>query len=196
MFSKRTAFYLRNIGPREEKEEGGDGKRKCLVMDFQLQPFTPEQAGELNVKTRLFSSDGEPHPNVIACALGIEVGGNQKVTFFRAPDDEMPQSLTLRNVKVEPKLRVRRDGETPFFSAKLTLVTDGMPDPKDLLALIEGHASQFFLTFETEQGDLLEGAEQTEARKPGLRKQKKKGEIVPGVTMELDDNGQPTAGTH
>lgn len=165
MFKHRTAFYLRNISPREEKQEDGE-RRKCMVLDFQIEPFTPEQAAELNVKTRLFSSDGEPHPNVISAALGINVGGNQQVTFFRAPDAEMPQSMILRNVKVENKLRVRKDGETPAFSAKVTLVTDGMPDPKDLLALIEGHASQFFLTFETEQGDLLDDAA---ARTPALR---------------------------
>lgn len=199
MFKRRTAFYLRDIRPREEKEEGGDS-RKCLVLDFQLQPFTPEQAGELNVKTRLFGSDGEPHPNVISCALSIAVGGNQQVTFFRAPDAEMPESITLRNVKVEGKLQVRRDSETPAFAARVTLVTDGMPDPKDLLALIEGHMSQFFLTFETEQGDLLDDAE---ARKPALRHARGKGkrqgdELRPGVDGEFDDNGQPVAagGTH
>lgn len=195
MFEKRTAMYLRDVFPKEVKEDDGTS-RKCLVLKMQLQPFTAEQAGELNVKTRLFDSKGDAHQDVQAATLSIRINGLQGVTFHRAPDAEMPQSLVLRNITVEQSVKVRCDGETPQYAATFTLVTDGMPAPKDLLYLIEGHASQHFLTFEDEQGDLLEDEDQAAARKPALRHPKKgkaaKGEVRPGVKEEFDDTGAPT----
>jgi hypothetical protein len=173
MFAARTGFYLRDVSSREEKEEDGT-TRKCMVLSMQLQPFTADQANELNIKTRLFDSRGEAHPDVLNATLSVDVHGLQSVTFFRAPDAEMPQSLTLRNVTVESKAKVRKDGETPQYSAGFILVTDGMPGKDALLYLFEGQSEQHFLTFENEQGDLLENDEQAAERAPTLSKSERK----------------------
>lgn len=173
MFAARTGFYLRDVSSREEKEEDGT-TRKCMVLSMQLQPFTADQANELNIKTRLFDSRGEAHPDVLNATLSVDVHGLQSVTFFRAPDAEMPQSLTLRNVTVESKAKVRKDGETPQYSAGFILVTDGMPGKDALLYLFEGQSEQHFLTFESEQGDLLENGEQAAERAPKLSRTERK----------------------
>lgn len=154
MFENKTAVYLKEVFPQKEKVEDGD-HRKVIVLKLGIQPFTGAMAETMNVKGRLFDSKGEPHQNIISVALGIKVDGPQTVRIYRAPDHEMPITLELRNVKVEPSISVRADKETPQYAATLTLTTDGMPNPKDLMTLISLYTEQVLVTIEPEQGDML-----------------------------------------
>src|SRR5574341_425932 len=195
MLTKRTPCQLKSILIKDEKDEDGD-VRTVVKLRFAIAPFTKEQADELNVKSRLFdASTGEPHANVIDGKVAIESEGIQTVTFYRTPDDALPKGLVLRNVVVDKALKYRRE-KTPTLSAVLTLVTDGLPEPKALFYLIEGHGRSHYLAFESEQADLLEDEEQARARTPALRHpkgKKAKDELRPGVTEEFDDAGNATA---
>lgn len=169
MFAPKTAMTLAAVYPKRDKKADG-ALEKLLVLKVAVEPFTAAMAGDLNVKSRLFTAgSGDAHGDVMAAALGI-APGLQAVQFFRAPDPDMPVSVALRAVKVEPVLAVRKDKETNLYNATLTLNCH-MPDARDVLALIMGHAEQWFLTFENEQGDMLESEEQVE-RKPKRLKER------------------------
>lgn len=167
MFSPKTAMTLSDVHPKRDKKADGTSE-KILVLRLTVEPFTAEMAADLNVKSRLFSShSGDAHQDVLTANLAI-APGLQSVAFHRAPDPEMPVSVVLRAVKVEPTLVVRKDKETNLFNAALTLNCH-MPDAKDVLAFIVGHAEQWFVTFEREQGDMLESEEQVEQKPKRLR---------------------------
>lgn len=154
MFLAKTAVYLTDVHPKKERLEDGDD-RKVFVLKLSIQPFTGTMAEQMNVKSRLFDSKGEPHANVLGASLGIKVNGPQTLSIYRALGDEMPVSITLRNVEVQPSIYVRHDKETPQYAATLTVLTDGMPDPKVTQELISLYTEQVFVTIESEQGDML-----------------------------------------
>ena len=174
----KIAMYLKTLKGRDDTREDGT-KRRVLVLGWQLEPFTAKHANALGVKSHLFNSKGDPHAHVHRIELDITTEGPQRIRLSRAPDTktpiaEMPTGLELHNVAVEPVINVRKEGETPSYSAKLTLVTDGLPlDVKDYLYLFQGQTAQHFLTFEVEQGDLLEREAEAAARKPALRHPKR-----------------------
>jgi hypothetical protein len=180
MFPVKTAMTLAAVYPKREKREDGTTE-KVLVLKVTVEPFTSEMAGELNIKSRLFSAagGGEAHADVMGAHLAV-APGLQTVAFHRAPDPEMPVSVVLRAVKVEPKLVIRKDKETNLYNATLTLNAH-MPDARDVLAFFQGHAEQWFVTFEREQGDMLESAEDVEKKPRRLNRPR-----TPEQQQELD----------
>lgn len=178
MFPPKTAMTLTGVYPKRDKKADGTSE-KLLILKVAVEPLTSEMAADLNLKTRLFSSgSGEAHSDVLSASLSI-APGLQSVAFYRAPDPEMPVSVVLRAVKVEPALVVRKDKETNLFNGTLTLNCH-MPDARDVLAFFHGHAEQWFVTFEREQENMLDDQEATD------KKPKRLNPRTPAAQQELD----------
>lgn len=153
MFAPQTPMRLIGCNGKQLKEAKSE-RRRALVLSFQLQPFTPDHANDLNIKSRLFStSDGEPLKDVISTTLAISAPP-QHVRIFLATGNDAPISVELYAALVQPKLTVRKDREGPIFSATLHIVSD-YPSGDNLLLLMQRVTEQFFVTLETEQGDML-----------------------------------------
>lgn len=151
MFSPHTPMRL--IGCNGKQIREGNERRRALVLTFQLQPFSPDMAADLNVRNRLFSvNTGEPLPDVLGTKLAITVAP-QRVEIRLAPDQGRP-SVELIAVSVQPVLNVRKDKEGPVYSATLSLLCD-YPSGDNLLLLMQKVTEQFFVTMTPEQGDML-----------------------------------------
>lgn len=151
MFNANTPMRLTGCAGKQVKD--GKERRRVLVLSFQLQPFTPEMAEDLHIKSRLFSSrSGEPLPDVLTTTLAIS-NPLQRVQIRSAPD--VPQAtVTLQDAEIAPKITVRKDKEGPVYSATLVVVAD-YPSGDNLLYLMQRVTEQFFVTLESEQGDML-----------------------------------------
>lgn len=188
MFAPRTAMYLNNVSQKKETNSKGE-RQKLIVLTFTIQPFTPDQAADLNVKSRLFdASSGDPFDDVLGSKLAVSAGGKQKVLLYRAPEPEMPVSVELRYATFDGGISVRADKETPQYAATFSLVAD-KPSADDLLKIWDGCYEQWFATFELEQPSILETEEQAEARKPMMRGKKSKTRDQGGEqpTLEVTD---------
>lgn len=151
MFGEHTPMRLLGCNGKAIREK--DERRRVLVLSFQLQPFTPEMADDLNVKGRLFSSlDGEPLKDVISATLAI-AAPPQRVDIRLAPDQPRP-SVELYAAQLQPKLTIRKDREGPVYSATIYIVSD-YPSGDNLLLLMQRVTEQFFVTLAPEQGDML-----------------------------------------
>lgn len=161
MFTAHTPMRLIGCNGKQIREK--NERRRVLVLSFQIQPFTPDQAGDLNIKSRLFSvRDGEPLKDVLSTTLAI-AAPLQRVAIRMAPDQDLP-SVELFAAAIQPKLTVRKDREGPVYSATLYVVSD-YPSGDNLLLLMQRVTEQFFVTLTPEQGDMLDGAE---GRAPAL----------------------------
>lgn len=183
MFAAKTPLYLRDV-TFKTKDVDGENK-KVVVLTFMCQPFKPEMAAELDIKSRLFNaSTGEPDPVMKSaeCAISLPT---QRVTFHAAPDSPNKR-LEIEHARVSPTIKVRKDKEGPVYAATFSIDFD-YPTPDGLLFLAHGINDQHFVTFETEQGDMLEGAEDLEERNAGP-------ELRPGVKAmaAFEDDGGAT----
>jgi hypothetical protein len=161
MFAAKTPMRLTSCSGKQKKNAEGDRVR-LVVLTFQLQPFTSEMANDLNVKGRLFSlSDGNPLLDVMDAGLKIAVP-RQRMTLYAAPDDEMPASIELADVDIDPIIRVRLDREGPVYSGTFK-VSFEYPSANNLLWLFHCVTEQVFATFEGAQASLLDAPETEEA---------------------------------
>jgi hypothetical protein len=154
MFAAHTPMRLTNCAGKQIKN--GKERERVLVLSFQLQPFSPEMAGDLNVKGRLFKHDGSPLDDVISTTLAIHVP-DQRVEIRMAPDQTRP-SVELVAASVKPSIVVRKDREGPVYSATLVVICD-YPSGDNLLLLMQRVTEQFFVTLEAEQGSMLADAD-------------------------------------
>lgn len=153
MFGANTPMRLVGCNGKQVREK--DERRRVLVLSWQLQPFTPEMATDLNIKGRLFSlSDGEPLKDVISSTLAI-AAPPQRVEIKMAPDQPRP-SVELYAAQLQPKITIRKDREGPVYSATIYIVSD-YPSGDNLLLLMQRVTEQFFITLTPEQGDMLSG---------------------------------------
>lgn len=151
MFSPHTPMRLIGCNGKQIRER--KDRRRALVLTFQLQPFSPAMAEDLNVRGRLFSvTSGEPLSDVLGTKLAIAVAP-QRVEIRMAPD-QPAASVDLPAVIVQPVLNVRKDKEGPVYSATLSMLCD-YPAGDHLLLLMQRVTEQFFVTLTAEQGDML-----------------------------------------
>jgi hypothetical protein len=152
MFNPRTPLYLRDVTFRV-KDVNGENK-KVVDCQFMIQPFKPEMAEELGLRSRLFNmSTGEPDPTIQSAELRINVP-LQMLSIAMAPDSGEDR-LALRHVRVSSTIRVRRDKEGPVYAATFRVDFD-YPTPNELLYLAHGINDQHFCTFATEQDSMLD----------------------------------------
>jgi len=157
MFSARTAMYLTGVRSENGKLKDG-GVEKQMILTVSVQPFTREMANDLKIGSHLFNAAaGLPHDDLVGIRLAV-AEPRQCVTFYRAPDPEMPVSIQLRNVKILSPIAIRRDKETPQLAASFDL-NCGVPDPGPLHAFFTARHEQWFVTFVAEQGDMLDDVE-------------------------------------
>lgn len=159
MFAAHTPMRLVGVTGKQVKDGKKRERRRVCVLSFQLQPFTATHASDLSIKARLFAAgDGEPLKDVLSTTLAIATPP-QRVNIRLAPDQDI-SSVELYATLVAPKIVVRRDREGPVYSATINIVSD-YPSGDNLLLLMQRVTEQFFVTLETEQGTLLDTAEDT-----------------------------------
>lgn len=162
MLKPDTPMYLRDVTFGTEKLS--DETKKIVTCIFMLQPFTREQAEDLNVHSELFEiSTGEPKAVVESVTLHLSVP-LQRMSFAKAPELKR-KSLTVDNVAIGGHLKIRRDKEGPVYAATLS-ASFYYPSGDELLYIANGVNEQHFMTFASQQGDMLTEASDEEAQKP------------------------------
>jgi hypothetical protein len=155
MFSaNNTAMRLEKFGLGTKKKNGGEIE-KVLKIGFGIQPFTIEMADDLGVKSRLFAPNtGKPHDNVLGetLALGLRM---QRISISLAEDQSQPSVVLTEGIV--GALTVRKDKEGPVYAASFQVSTT-LPEARDLLFLAERYTDQVFVTFEAQEGSLLDSA--------------------------------------
>lgn len=152
--TEKVVTYLKSLTIKTERR--GDDETKIVVLSLSIQPFTKELATILvpGVKSKLFGNDGGPAEDMLDVTCAIHAPNYMAVKMFRAPDLKRPSVGPLTTVKIEPKLKVRRDKETPAFAALLKLNVP-FPTAEELLFLAHTVNSQVWFTMAEEQGNLI-----------------------------------------
>jgi hypothetical protein len=152
---EKVGMYLKSLNIKTERR--GETETKVVVASLAIQPFTRELAEALvpGVKSKLFGNDGAPAEDMLDVVCGIHAPNYFAVRLFRAPDLKRPSVGPLSTVKMEPRLKVRRDKETPSFAALLKL-NFPFPTAEELLFLAHNVNSQFWVSVAEEQGSLVE----------------------------------------
>lgn len=151
---ERVGTYLKSLNIKTERR--GESETKIIVTSLAIQPFTRELAAILvpGVKSKLFGNDGQPAEDMLNVVCGMHAPNYMAVQFRRAPDLKRPSVGPLSTVKLDPKLSIRRDKETPVFAALLKLNIP-FPSAEDLLMLAHNVNSQMWLSMIEEQGNLI-----------------------------------------
>jgi hypothetical protein len=157
MFAPDTPMTLSDV--TFTTEEVDEETRRIVVCTFGIVPFTGAQADALNVRSLLFdATTGQPKEAIETIVLNIDMP-LQRLTFAMAPDQE-DRRIVLPNVKIETKLRakVKRDRDPLMVDAVLK-ISFHYPSAAELLYIANGVNDTHYLTFESEQGDLLTAVE-------------------------------------
>ena len=151
----KLGIYLKNLAITTERKEGKD--EKVIVLTCTVEPFTRELSETMapGNKTRLFTGDGNPAENVLDMTLGMHAPNYFAAAFRRAPDLKRPSIGPLATVRLERKLKVRRDKETPAYAASFKLNLP-FPSAEDLQFLAHNVSSQMWLSLVEEQGRLVD----------------------------------------
>lgn len=133
---------------------------KILVASLVVQPFTVEisEQLELDVKTKLYTRDGNPAEAVNTIGLTKLFKYYFAAQIFRT-DQQVRPSVKLDTVKLLPSIAVRRDKETPIFVGTLKIQFDFPTEPKDLVWLCGAVNTSLWVTLVEEQGRLIEEPE-------------------------------------
>lgn len=133
---------------------------KILVASLVIQPFTVEisESLELDVKTKLFTRDGNPAESVNDIGLSKLFKYYFAAQIFRT-DQQVRASVKLDTVKLLPAVNVRRDKETPIYVATIKIQFDFPSEPKDLVWLCGAVNTSLWVTLVEEQGRLIEEPE-------------------------------------
>lgn len=184
MFTAQTPMRLHGCNGKTAKDSDGNRKR-VVLLTWMLQPFTPEMAADLNVKSHLFRADGSPKPEIQSAALNIKVP-LQHMALSSAPD--VAPSVEVDAVDVSTTLKVSADREGPIYTAYFSCEFD-YPQADHLLWLFHQVTEQLFATFTPAQGDMLarEGSTSTKLRKskkdqPALEEEDGNGDDQPPAT--------------
>lgn len=151
---EKVGTYLKSLTIKTERR--GETETKIIVASLAIEPFTQALAEILvpGVKSKLFGRDGNPAEDMLDLTLGMHAPNYFAAKLFRAPDLQRPSVKTISAVKLDPKLKIRRDKETPVFAALLKLNVP-LPTADDLLFLVHNVSSQVWLTLVEEQGNLI-----------------------------------------
>lgn len=161
MFRKDQPLYLRDIQPGVETVD--QETRKTLTLDLMAQPFTRSMADDLGIGAELFEmSTGEPNSLIVDAKLRITVP-LQRVTFKTAIDSGVEH--VFDDVEIDSSIKVRADKEGPILSARLK-ATLRYPSPDELLFIMSAYTEQLFVTFTSQQQDLLPGLGDAEDAAP------------------------------
>lgn len=149
----KVPMYLRDLRFKTEQDDGDEVR--IVVAAFRLAPFTPELCDVIapRVKTRIFGREGNPVDDILTLTAGVH-SGDMLMELHSAPDTTRPV-MRLQYVQMDPKLRIRRDRETPVFEATL-LMSFAYPEAKHLLALAHALNTQMFVSLEDMQPALEE----------------------------------------
>lgn len=133
---------------------------KILVASLVVQPFTVDisESLELDVKTKLYTRDGNPAESVSAITLSKLFKFYFAAQIFRT-DQQVRPSVKLETVKLLPAIAVRRDKETPIYVGTLKIQFDFPEEPKDLVWLCGAVNTSLWITLLEEQGRLIEEEE-------------------------------------
>ena len=153
MFAPDTPLTLTDVSFTTETVD--ENTRRIVVLKVKLRPFTAQHAEEVGVRSVLFNaSTGLPKPAISKATVIIAVA-EQQVTFAMAPD-QGERRIVLRNVTVDPQMvvTIKHDRDPGECDATIKL-TFAYPTADVLLYLASGVNDTHYLTFDSEQGDLL-----------------------------------------
>lgn len=148
---ERTPMYLKDLRLRT-KEIDGETKR-IVVLTMMIEPFTRATCEALvpGVKSKLFAADGNPTEDLLQVTAAAHAP-LLIVRLYSSTDHPVP-ALTLPDVELERKVAIRRDKETPSYSARLKLIFS-YPAADHLLLLAHNVNSQFIVSLEDQQPGL------------------------------------------
>lgn len=148
----KVPMYLRDLRFKTEKDDGDEVR--IVVAALRIAPFTPELCEIIapKVKSRIFNREGNPTDDILTLTAGVHTG-DMRMTLQMAPDQK--PTMALDYVQMDPKLRIRRDKETPIFEGTL-LMSFTYPDAKSLLALAHALNTQLFVSLDEMQPELEE----------------------------------------
>lgn len=154
---EKLSVYLSDLKIKAAKK--GE-PAKILVASLVVQPFTVEisESFELDVKTKLYTRDGNPAESVQNITLTKLFKYYFSAAIFRTADNVRP-SVRLETVKLLPSIAVRRDKETPAYVGTLKIQFDFPTEPKDLVWLCSAVNTPLWINLVEEQGRLIEDDE-------------------------------------
>lgn len=182
MFAPDTPMLLADVTFTTESAD--EETHRIVVCTFALMPFTTQHANDLNIRSLVFDSQGLPKPSIEQMIVRVDVPP-QRLTFAMAPDQSSPR-VVMRDVEIESRLRVKvkQDRDPPAVEAVMK-ISFQYPTADDLLYIANGVNDTHYLTFESEQGDLLTSvAEDSEGTVPRHVPHGDADEIRPGVFAE------------
>jgi len=167
MFAPNTPMTLTDVTFTTETID--EETRRIVVCTFAIIPFTGAQAEDLHVRSLLFdATTGQPKEAIETIVLHVDMP-LQRMAFAMAPD-QTDMRIVIEHAQVEPKLRakVKRDRDPLMIEASLK-VSFHYPTGDELLYIANGVNDTHYMTFEPEQGDLLDDAdEQGDELRPGV----------------------------
>lgn len=140
-------------------------KRICR-LSFRVAPFTAELAESLSseVRRHLFrTTDGTPVDDIAEVKFNLTQ--RLQEMRIRLATDASRDAVTIVDVAVNPKIRVRRDKETPTFEANFD-VDFAYPVANDLLTLVANINNQLVVTFNDQQTNMLDEQRDEEEQQP------------------------------
>lgn len=168
----KLGIYLKNLAITSERKDGTDSK--VIVLTCTVEPFNSELAEIMvpGVKSKLFGRDGGPAEDMLDLTLGMHAPNYFAAQFRRAPDLKRPSIGPMGTVRLERKLKVRRDKETPAYAAAFKLNLP-FPSAEDLQFLAHNVSSQLWLSLVEEQGRLVDAKDEEDEEDEGPKKQGK-----------------------
>ena len=155
LFRRNTPMRLDAIEMTTRKNDDKKDRAKALAITLKMGPFQAEDALCFpGLKPLLFADNSTaplPRPGLLELTWAHGADG-QKLELRAAPDT-VP-SVTLLDVEVGPKLRIRRDKETPTYEATITVTCE--PTKDDQAFITANYTEQLFVTFEEQQPSLIE----------------------------------------
>lgn len=155
MHLESQPMYLKDLRFRTRRKDGE--QVRIVVATLMMEPFNASlcEVFAPGVKSKLFARDGNPTEDVLAMTVGAHAP-LLLASLSTAPDLGRP-TLALTHVELDRKVVVRRDKETPQYSANVRLSFE-YPAANDLLLLATHLGSQFFVELEDQQATLDYGA--------------------------------------
>jgi len=166
MFQPNVQMLLTNVEFTTETVD--EETRRIVVCTFQITPLTSAQADDLHVRSVLFdATTGQPKEAIETIVLQVDVP-LQQLTFAMAPD-QTDRRIVIRDVQLDKKVRAKiKHDRDPLMVEATVKVSFHYPTAEELLYIANGVNDSHYLTFEPEQGDLLDDAEQVDQLRPGI----------------------------
>jgi hypothetical protein len=183
----RVPMYLADLRFATERvtEDEDQTSRRVVVPVFRIEPFTRDVAAKLvpGALSKLFEvGSGNPTDDLQKIELGLHA---PLVTLeLRQAGDTVP-SVEVTDVRLTPRIVVRRDKETPTYSALLKLNFQ-YPSAKDLLFLAHALNTQLLVTLVEQQIEMDLQPDEADEQEPVEH-------FRPLTAREQDEAAKPTA---